>query len=333
MMRRVSPATAVKSSAPAVGAPAQPQQQQQPGHAPPNARRTVAHASLSAQPTPAVSSAGTPNAGPARAARWSGASSPEHGAAAASAAASERSGAMTPLDLELVAADTAAAPVVSKLLRGVRVRHEPYEHAKRLGKASAGLRLVRGSMPDASALEATGNTPQPADWLPSCVFVTNVALAALASSDAVRAVDDAFVGAARGGCVAAAKFVMGQTGYAADPLVHRGVLAELCPGVPTSAPTLHNSKGRGAPHKKNTGLLHASAPREAVQRVIAASHQRAYYDVEGVWLAYTAAAARELAVFELVMVHYFNGVRTGRPMAPVTVELARSEGLLQQRVA
>ncbi len=45
------------------------------------------------------------------------------------------------------------------------------------------------------------------------------------------------------------------------------------------------------------------------------------------------AAARELAVFELVMAHYFNGVRTGRPMAPVTVELARSEGLLQQRVA
>ena len=331
MMRRASPATAAKSSAPAVAAPAQPPQQQ-PGHAPPNARRSVAHASLSAQPTPAVSSAGTPSASPARAARWSGASSPEHGAAAASAAASERSGAMTPLDLSL-APCTAAPPAVSKLLRGVRVRNEPYEHAKRLGKASAGLRLVRGSMPAATALEATGNTPQPADWLPSCTFVTNDALAALAGSDAVRAVDEAFVGAARGGCVDAAKFVMGQTGYAANPLVHRGVLAELCPGVPTSAPTLHNSKGRGAPHKKNTGLLHASAPREAVQRVIAASHQRAYYDVEGVWLAYTAAAARELAVFELVMVHYFNGVRTGRPMAPVTVELARSEGLLQQRVA
>ena len=41
----------------------------------------------------------------------------------------------------------------------------------------------------------------------------------------------------------------------------------------------------------------------------------------------------KLAVFELVMAYYFNGVRTGRPMAPVTMELARSEALLAQRVA
>ena len=224
---------------------------------------------------------------------------------------------------------SAGSPAAAALL-GFRFRHEPYAAKKHWGKASAGRALVRGSMPPASALAATGNTPQPEDYLPSCVFVSNSDLAAAAR--AVAEFDREFVSAVAEGRAAAAKVVVGQTGYTACELVHRGVVVLLCPGVPMSAPTVHNSRGRQG-HRTHTGLLHASLPRPAVAAVQAAVHQRAYYDIDGVWLARTAEAARELAVFELVMAHYFNGVRTGRPMAPVTMELARSEALLAQRVA
>ena len=212
-----------------------------------------------------------------------------------------------------------------------RVRNEVYGLVLtgRATKASAGARLVRGSMAPASALEACGNTPQPSQHLPSCRYYSFAELTAVAVSPRVSGPDMAFVEAVRAGREAGA-FVMGQTQFAADPAVHRGLLAVLCPGLAMSSPTVHNNRGRT--RRSHTGLLHASAPKESVAELVAASHQRAYYDVSGVWVAHTAAAARELALFELVMAHYRNGVRTGRPMSPVTVEVATSRALAEQRV-
>jgi hypothetical protein len=271
--------------------------------------------SPAAVPTPAVSSA-VPSGFPSRHA------TPHHGPAAAA----------MPMPEDLAFAGAAAASAAGAFAaRNFRFRHNAYAvtPAGRAPKASDAMTLVRASMPPASVLEATGHTPQPQDHLPSCVYFSDVQLKALAASAGAR--DAAFAAAAREGRVAAGTFVMGQTQFAADPAVHRGVLAVLRPDVATSTPTVHNNRGRT--RRSHTGLLHASAPASDVEGLIASCHQRAYYDVGGVWIAHSAAGARELALFELVMAHYRNGVRTGRPMAPVTVERARSDALASQWIA
>jgi hypothetical protein len=121
---------------------------------------------------------------------------------------------------------------------------------------------------------------------------------------------------------------VGQVYYTRSAEEHRGTLALQLPGVRMTLPTIHAyaaGRGRQLPGSRpaHTGLVHVNVRAQDVDVIVQAANQRAYYDLEGVWLAANAEAARELAAWELVMRHYRNGTPNRLPMSLVTVERAR----------
>lgn len=212
-----------------------------------------------------------------------------------------------------------------------RWRRDPYKfeavvrnvREQKSVKASDAFSLVQSSLMAKEMLVCCGSTPQPADYLLSCAYYTHAELEAAAASHAAQ--DSNFVAT----CVDATPVVVGQTGYTGTPAVHRGVFAVLAPTV-AMAPLAIHAKRTAVRGRTHTGLLHSFTASADVWTLFAGVHQHAYYDREGVWIALSRRAAREVALFELVMQAYRNKVPTGRPMAPLTVELCRSSKITEQ---
>lgn len=209
----------------------------------------------------------------------------------------------------------------------VKYRHNPrydLSDCTATTKTSDFYTLERSSMPAPKFLDGCGRTPQPKENLVHCTFYPIAAV--LAAANDMKAQDADFAAAMQCGAAPAITNVMGQVLFTAPEGTHRGVLAIVLPGVPMTPPTVHQAAGHDARNRKlNKGFLHFDVPAVDAERVLAA-HQNAYYDVDGVWIAHTPAAVRELALFEMTMRHYKNGVKTGRPMAPIVVERSRRVG-------
>lgn len=241
-----------------------------------------------------------------------------------------------------------------KLVDATRFRHHVYAppgvptQGGQPFKASDFVRLDRSALPPMSALGYCGNTPQPYEFLNGhltylsysnllAFYESEVAQKDMEAANALQQAPEQMI-----------VFVMGQVQYSVPSEVHRAVIAYLTKGAYATLPTVHQRSGGGYEQqgchnhhggrstqansrfigkKKHTGMLHTLVPASQESAFVNACHQRAYYDRDGVWLAMTDAGVRRLGIFERVMGAYMNGVPTGRPKAPLTVERARRQAL------
>jgi hypothetical protein len=181
------------------------------------------------------------------------------------------------------------------------------------------------SLPPREALRDPRGVPTAAEFLRRCRFVPYAEVLAVGTA---AAAEDAAYADRHGPWVFDASACVGQVYYTRAAAEHRGMLALQLPGVRMTLPTIHAyaaGRGRQLPGARpaHTGLVHVNVRAQDVDVIVQAANQRAYYDLQGVWLAANAEAARELAAWELVMRHYRNGTPNRLPMSLVTVERAR----------
>jgi hypothetical protein len=219
----------------------------------------------------------------------------------------------------------------------VRVRHDPYAASvlQVLKKdrwvfvpprACDAMAVDVASLPPREALLDPRGVPIAAEFLRRCRFVPYTEVLAVGIA---AAAEDAAYAAEHGPWVFDASICVGQVCYTRSAVEHRGMLALQLPGVRMSPPTIHAyaaGRGRQLPGSRqaHTGLVHVNVRAQDVDVIVQAANQRAYYDLQGVWLAANAEAARELAAWELVMRHYRNGTPNRLPMSLVTIERART---------
>ena len=154
-------------------------------------------------------------------------------------------------------------------------RFDPYKwNPLKVAKGSDAVVLIKTQMPPVAVFDACGKTPQPSDYLPSCVERSHQELVDAARR--MESVDSAFVhGVAKDG---KASFVQGQSGYTATAEVHRGVFAVLAPEVPIALPTIHEVRvhGGGNTARTSRGGGHSAASQQHHQN---GPVRRAHYSV------------------------------------------------------
>jgi hypothetical protein len=209
----------------------------------------------------------------------------------------------------------------------VTFRHK-WQYNVFMAPASAGeigITLNQRDLPY-SVLELTRGlpTPVPAHHLSGGMFSTYADLTTrgnwLMSASIMYGDFDAFTNGSGSVALFLGQIKHGVT--AAQMLAIMEIVCGTCVGI--AVPQAHREKGNAVHDSK--GSYHVRVRRDMASCMLALDRS-CFFDEQGVWIASNIGERRQLAVFEALLLHYYNDHRTSLPFHAMTAGIARQQRL------